>query len=90
VNEKAISFDNKEMFTYHPVKEIFDNLEHKLGQIMDYPPGAESEYIDLFPVLPAYYKMTGAEIKAWLEKEGCTFREERKMINMKVIHNDPL
>ncbi|MFI5196753.1 MAG: TlpA disulfide reductase family protein [Chitinophagales bacterium] len=90
MNEKTINFDNQEMRTYHPVKEIFDIMESKLGQIIDYSSNAASDYIDLFPVLPAYYNMTGTEIKAWLEKEGVSFKEEQKMINMKVLHDNPL
>jgi thiol-disulfide isomerase/thioredoxin len=89
MNEKAINFDNQETRTYHPVKEIFNKMESKLGQIIDYPDNAESDYIDLFPVLPAYYNMTGPEIKAWLEKEGVSFNKGKKMINMKVLHNNP-
>ncbi len=87
MNEKNINFNAPEANMYHPLKELFDRLENKTGQIIDYPTDAANNYIDLFPVLKAYYKMNGGELKAWLEEEGVMFLEERKMVKMEVLRD---
>lgn len=90
VNEKSMNFDDPSSHTYHSIKEIFDRMEAKTEQIVDYPAGAANDFIDLFPVLKAFYNMSGEEIKSWLETEGVSFREEKSDIKMKVLHNNVL
>lgn len=88
MDEKNIDFDKAETHSYRSLKNLYNIIEEKSGEIIDYSPQAETQYIDIFEIISGFYKMPGIEIKGWLEKHGFTFKQVKKDMLMKVVYND--
>jgi len=87
MEEKSIDFDKPETHTYRTLKELYDAIESKTGKLLFYPALADEEYIDIFDIMPVYYKMAGDEIKTWLQQQGFSFKEKEMDVMVKVIYD---
>lgn len=79
--------DDPQIKTYQVLSSVYCSVERKMNKIVYYGADADEVYLDVFELGNKYYSMSGAELVAWLEKQGIGFTPGTKRVKLTAVYD---